>query len=184
MMHRLGSAALTERMGAALAGMLARMDVHGDAELVARQLGLAGAQGFATARAVAMLHAFMWEATQEGQHGDTLRREARAVEPFVAFDSSVSPRLRAMDCLRVILNGRLSEEEKHRLHHEWFVRPLPGRRRGGAPGFYWRHPEVPASLLHRVDFDEFSGDSEGEVLATEDEAWVDAYVARAFWTVL
>lgn len=170
--------ALASKLGA----ILARAEIHTKPEIVSELLGLSrDPAAFDGARMAVLLHNLAWEASLPGPQGARVRQEAEDTPPFLAFERNLPPRTRALDCLRMCLKGTLSPEEKVWLHRTWLIEPVSGFRRDGTPGFYWRHPSPPTDMVDEIDWESFSGTSEGEVCATEDEAWLAAYIARAFW---
>lgn len=120
-----------------------------------------------------------YDASLVGNQGPETRAQAMKIAPFTAFNVDASVRDRALDCLRVVLNGKLSEEDKAYLRDERHIRPVPATAVDGSSAFRWEHPYV---TDESVDMDIFSGISEGHIVPTEDEAWVDAYFAKAFWS--
>lgn len=164
----------------ALRSMIARMDYHGKPELVAQQMGLGQNPGaFDQVRTLLKMHELV---AHYHLNNGLIPEEVSNATPLAAFDDGATVDEKAADLARVILAGQLSDEEKHYLYYEVLIKPFPVEKGGKVVGFRWEHPRAPEEIAHKVDWDIFSGDSQGNLHLTEEECWVDAYVAKACWT--
>lgn len=167
-------------VASALRSMMARMDYHGKPALIAQQMGLgAHPQAFDGVRVLIRMSELV-----ERYHLNRQRtpEEVSNATPLAALNFEASVEEKATDLARVILAGRLTDEEKHYLYYERLIKPVPVEKDGQVVGFQWEHPRAPVEIAADIDWDVFSGDSVGTVHRTEEECWVDAYVAKATWT--
>lgn len=164
----------------ALRSMIARMDYHGKPEEVAHQMGLGKyPDAFDQVRTILKMHELV---AHYHLNNRLIPAEVSNATPLAAFDHRATVDEKAADLARVILAGRLNDTEKHFLYYERLIKPFPVKKGGQVVGFQWEHPRAPAEIADAVDWDVFSGLSEGNLQPTEDECWVDAYVAKACWT--
>jgi len=83
--------------------------------------------------------------------------EVSNATPLAALNFEASVEEKATDLARVILAGRLTDEEKHYLYYERLIKPVPVEKDGQVVGFQREHPRAPVEIAADIDWDVFSG---------------------------